>query len=952
MSEIVTIGIALETSALQAGARQAADSLRTLQQDAARVQGSLGTVGSAASGADRQLRALPPGIVRITQAERELTQATRDTTATLQSQGRVAQGLGQDFARLAFSYISFRAALSGGREIVDATFKTEALAAAFRGITGSSKGSAEEIAFVRQQAQRLGVDFGSLAEGYKQVAAAARGTTLEGQKSRAIFLAIAEAGSVYKLSATQVEGALRAVSQMISTGVVQADEFKQQLANHLPGASQIAARALGVTTAEFFKMMEAGQLGLDFISKFTEQLQKELGGSVAASAETASAAFTRLTNAIQHAASEMGSVVLPKLAPFTNWLADVIEKTAQVAENYRKMRDEQGKLAQTRTEGTGVPASAMRSLEDTVASRKGALDYFQQTGQDPRPLYQRPFSRYDVEAERAQLAKDEAALRQIRQEAAAQRTRLDMEREGGEERFAPSGPSYKGLGAVPEQYKEMVRRAAEQYRLDPAVFAALVEQESGFKPNAKSSAGAMGLTQLMPGTAGDMGVSNPYDPWQNVYGGAKYLRQQLNTYRGDYSKALMAYNAGPGNVDNGEALRKPETVNYVRSIQAITARNRGDMGGPLANVNYQDPAELRKADSAAEQERKKQAREAEQEQQKAFNRQLAYGEALSDADKKVAEQKMRLQDQLQDKIDEASGSEEEAFRRRAEKAGFEGQELEALIALRQQLNDAQADKRGLQMLEKLEEATAELTMTERERFELQLQHMRTTPGMTSQLLAAFDTKEAAERSVSTEDEARDAINRFRANPNYAKAAGIDPAMDKAYATGLEMIDRWSDRIADFVAKGKLDFKALADSAIAEFLRISIKSALTTLYNTETVQGWLQWGMKAVRAGTAVAGVGGGGYDAATGIAVGSSAVYPLAEGGPMYAGRPYLVGERGAELIVPQQNGTVIPNSKLGGGIAVTVNMNGVTDMNSFQRSRAELQRSLISAMQAAQRSA
>lgn len=131
------------------------------------------------------------------------------------------------------------------------------------------------------------------------------------------------------------------------------------------------------------------------------------------------------------------------------------------------------------------------------------------------------------------------------------------------------------LGSRPAgSLEDLVVAAARQEGLPPALLAALVQVESGFQPQAVSRVGAKGLTQLMDGTAKLLGVTDPFDPWQNLVGGARYLRHLLNRYSGNLPLALAAYNAGPGAVDaaGGNIPPYAETHAHVRRVLAHYSR--------------------------------------------------------------------------------------------------------------------------------------------------------------------------------------------------------------------------------------------------------------------------------------------------------------------------------------------------------------------------------------------
>jgi soluble lytic murein transglycosylase-like protein len=133
--------------------------------------------------------------------------------------------------------------------------------------------------------------------------------------------------------------------------------------------------------------------------------------------------------------------------------------------------------------------------------------------------------------------------------------------------YAPIAQSVAGSGEAGGEYESLIAQAASRNGLDPAVLHGLIQQESGFDPNAGSSAGASGLTQLMPGTASSLGVADPLNPAESIEGGARYLGQMMSQFGGNTEDALAAYNAGPGAVQQyGGIPPYAETQSYVSKV--------------------------------------------------------------------------------------------------------------------------------------------------------------------------------------------------------------------------------------------------------------------------------------------------------------------------------------------------------------------------------------------------
>ena len=401
-----------------------------------RLERSIEGTGRASDKAKGKARGLAGAWERLSGRSQALTRRIGGVRAALISLGAVA--------------VTARIARSG--------IEIERLESRFRAATGSVQAARRELEFTRQEAERLGIDFRSAAHAYSGFAAAARGTALEGEQTRQIFIAVSEASRVMGLSAGDTAGVLTALQQIISKGTVQAEELRGQLGERLPGAFQIAARAMGVTTAELGKMLERGEvMAEDLLPKLAAELRKTFGPEVESAAETADAAFKRLGNAIDELeASIARSGLLDFLADAAKLAAEVIDAASGTGrQDGAPQTALETRAAQLRQDIAAAGKAAARA--PATAGHVGRLQRTRAIADDGGAL-EIKISGDSLEALRRALAETESGLEEQLEKLRAARAALIAQGRGA----GPSGliAYQSALSALNDDIDTLLKRRA------------------------------------------------------------------------------------------------------------------------------------------------------------------------------------------------------------------------------------------------------------------------------------------------------------------------------------------------------------------------------------------------------------------------------------------------------------------------------------------------------------
>lgn len=280
---------AAQLNALSAAIARQRATAQTAWQATAQMNATISALTAAANAATAAVNALAAAQARAAVAGQNAAAAQNQN---VQANNNLLAGL----TRMAASYLTVSAAFNFTKDAVAQSIAVENLTNTLTATSGSAKQAASDLSFLRSESQRIGVNFIDSSREFVKFNVALDAAGMSAQLGRDAFTALAEAGRRMGLTSQQQASTFLALEQMISKGTVSAQELRLQLGNALPGALQIAARSMGLTTKELQKLVESGNLAsTEFLPNFIKQLQKELPATAETLAST-SAELERLGN--------------------------------------------------------------------------------------------------------------------------------------------------------------------------------------------------------------------------------------------------------------------------------------------------------------------------------------------------------------------------------------------------------------------------------------------------------------------------------------------------------------------------------------------------------------------------------------------------------------------------------------------------------------------------------
>lgn len=264
------------------------------------------------------------------QSVRRISTEAADVPSRLTPIASGVQSIGRSLVGWAAGIASIAAVKQGIESVLTATMEMDKIKTRFEYAFGGAEEAGRQLEFVRETANRLGLEFTGTAQGYSQLASATKDLNITNEQTQQIFTGVSSAAATMGLSADETSGVILALSQIAGKGKVSMEELRGQLGERLTPAMSIAAKAMGVTTAELEKMVENGLSAEEFLPKFGAALEEAFGGKAASNAETLSGRINLLKNQFNELLVELGNSGLADAA------ADVIAKLGEAIQWVRE----------------------------------------------------------------------------------------------------------------------------------------------------------------------------------------------------------------------------------------------------------------------------------------------------------------------------------------------------------------------------------------------------------------------------------------------------------------------------------------------------------------------------------------------------------------------------------------------------------------------------------------
>lgn len=350
--------------------------------------------------------------------------------------------------------------------LANAAIASDKLSNTLKFATGGAGAAANGYSYIVEVSNRLGLSLDSAGQAFAKLQASAVGTSLAGEGARKIFESVASASMVMGLSADETGGALNAIGQIMSKGKVSAEELRGQLGERLPGAFQIAARAMGVTTAELDKLLTEGKLmSEDFLPKFAEELRRTLGDAPESAAKSAQAQINRLS---------------------TEW------------EIFKRNVADTSAFKTAMAVVVGVPSAMLRavrgaSTDEKIKEQWALVDDYKSQGYGPAAYAGnlREIARLQAEKKRLEESAIPAAVDNSYDNKEARRAAATTPRVVSSESIAAWDKFNKTLRTDAEKTAELIKEAralADAAGKDPASAIARIQKEAAEKASKKSGA--------------------------------------------------------------------------------------------------------------------------------------------------------------------------------------------------------------------------------------------------------------------------------------------------------------------------------------------------------------------------------------------------------------------------------------------------------------------------------